>query len=955
MTEPKILLSLSEIKDRAREFSKRHKDNKKENAESQTFLNEFFEVFGLDRKKYAFYEQSVKGEEIGGTKRIDCLVPELLLIEMKSAGVSLDDAIVQAKDYVARMLKENKKPPIYILVSNFQQFVLLDLKANNTKPIKFNIADFEQHIEDFDFLNLANNMLKEIPEIALNVQASKLLAQLHDGLKDRGYTGHRLQVFMTRLLFLLFAEDTGIYRERLFTDFVANFPLSGLGLGAELNDLFNWLARDEQTRKMSQKQKQAKFADFKYTNGGLFSEAIDSPVFDSELYAHLLNCCYFYWRNIDPAIFGALFQGLEDTTDRRKAGQHYTSQTNILKVLNPLFLDALNDRLAKIKIMSGKEQRDSLIALMADIRKLTVLDPACGSGNFLIVAYRELRRLELAIFKVQASLHAGQVGLLFDVSPEVPLNNFYGIEINEWPAQIANVAMIITQHQMNMEFVDANLGGREPELLPLSQQANIVNANAMTQDWHKIIAPEQLNYIVGNPPFVGKNFRTPKQDADFERIATNVPNPELLRLYKSLDYVTLWFVKSILLMHKNDNIRAALVSTNSITQGEQVGALWQWVLAQGIHIQFAHRTFQWMNEDKGSGMAAVHCVIVGFGKENVKDKRLFVYDNIKAEPEEIKSTNINPYLLDAPNVVVTARSSSISINAPMMTRGSQPTDGGNLLLNQQEKDDLIAKEPQSEKWIKPFSMGDEFINNIPRYCLWLVDCLPNELSAMPLVLKRVEGVKAMRLASSKAPTREWANRPTLFTENRQPKEGHYLALPRVSSENRQYVPIGFLPHSHIAGDKLQTIPNATLFHFGVITSAMQMAWMRATCGRLESRYSYSAKIVYNNFPWPSPKSTQEKVIETAAQSVLDVRAKYPDHSLAQLYNPKDDKGGGMPDDLQAAHQSLDKAVDAAYGFKPKKGDVEAQRVAFLFDLYEKLVASKTGETGEKASSEVADE
>ncbi len=953
MTEPKILLSLSEIKDRARDFSKRHKDNKKENAESQTFLNEFFEVFGLDRKKYAFYEQSVKGEEIGGTKRIDCLVPELLLIEMKSAGVSLDDAIVQAKGYVARMLKENKKPPIYILVSNFQQFVLVDLKANNTKPIKFNIADFEQHIEDFDFLNLANNMLKEIPEIDLNMQASKLLAQLHDGLKDRGYTGHRLQVFMTRLLFLLFAEDTGIYRERLFTDFVANFPLSGLGLGAELNDLFNWLARDEQTRKMSQKQKQAKFADFKYTNGGLFSETIDSPVFDSELYAHLLNCCYFYWRNIDPAIFGALFQGLEDTTDRRKGGQHYTSQTNILKVLNPLFLDALNDRLAKIKIMSGKEQRDSLIALMADIRKLTVLDPACGSGNFLIVAYRELRLLELEIFKLQVSLSASQDGFGFDVIPMVSLNNFYGIEINEWPAQIANVAMIITQHQMNLAFVDAKVGTKEPELLPLSQQANIVNANAMTQDWHKIIAAEQLNYIVGNPPFVGKNFRTPKQDADFERIATSVPNPELLRLYKSLDYVTLWFVKSILLMHKNDNIRAALVSTNSITQGEQVGALWQWVLAQGIHIQFAHRTFQWMNEDKGSGMAAVHCVIVGFGKENIQHKRLFVYDNIKGEPEEIKSTNINPYLLDAPNLVVTARSTPVC-PVPEMVNGSKPTDGGHLLLNQAEKVELISKEPRAEKYIRSFVGAEEFINNTPRYCLWLVDCPPNELCAMPLVLKRVEAVKQMRLASTKVATQKDASKPELFAEIRQPKAGNYLIVPKVTSENRFYAPIAFFSAEIITSDRNQTIPDATLFHFGVVTSAMHMAWMRATCGRMKSDYNYSAKLVYNTFPWPLPKSTHKKAIETAAQSVLDVRAKYPDHSLAQLYNPKDDKGGGMPDDLLAAHQSLDKAVDAAYGFKPKKVDVEAQRVAFLFDLYEKLVANKTGETGEKASSEVAE-
>ena len=553
--------------------------------------------------------------------------------------------------------------------------------------------------------------------------------------------------------------------------------------------------------------------------------------------------------------------------------------------------------------------------------------------------------------------------------------------------------------------------------IPLKKSANIVHANALQTDWHSVCP--NATFIIGNPPFIGKNYRNAQQDADMARVFTGVFNAPIIeptqqesengnrnfryvgthqttqkceigagaggsdcsgnqqgsggdcfqgirgrevqpnvlddlsqhshvdvayrqgifhaltqtlspiRLYKSLDFVSAWHYTATAYLKNHPHAKVAFVSTNSITQGEQVAILWQPLLDAGVHIHFAHRTFSWTNEAKGK--AAVHCVIIGFALYDTPNKTLFVYDDIKGEPHAVAANNINPYLLDAPNIVVTARSAPVCANAPIMTRGSQPTDGGHLLLNQAEKDELISKEPQAEKWIKPFSMGDEFINNIPRYCLWLVDCSPNELRAMPLVLKRVEAVRQMRLASTDKATNKDAATPALFQAIRQPKAGYYLALPRVSSENRQYVPIGFLPHTHIAGDKLQTIPDATIYHFGIMTSSMHNAWMRTTSGRLESRYQYSAKLTYNTFPWSTPTDKQTQTIEAAAQAVLDARAQFPDASLADLYDPRT-----MSPDLAKAHAKLDKAVDAAYGYKGANNDGE--RVAFLFDLYQQMTS-----------------
>jgi hypothetical protein len=635
-----------------------------------------------------------------------------------------------------------------------------------------------------------------------------------------------------------------------------------------------------------------------------------------------------------------------DSDARRNLGAHYTSEENILKLIKPLFLDDLWAEFEKIANNKAKLQ-----AFHDKLANLTFFDPACGCGNFLVITYRELRKLELEVLK---KLYKNDQQIL-DISAiiAIDVNQFYGIEIEEFPAQIAQVALWLTDHQMNQQ-ISEHFGAYFARI-PLKKSANIVNANALQTDWQSVCP--NASFIVGNPPFIGKNYRNEQQDADMARVFTgmfNAPiiestpqgsNPDVnhhsfrpvstdrqtqssgdfgravgsdcaqhsdstgwignenasrsefgllrekdgcslradrrqiqsnvlddfsqhshvdvnyrknvfhalvqtlspIRLYKSLDFVSAWHYTATAYLKNHPQTKVAFVSTNSITQGEQVAILWQPLLDAGVSIHFAHRTFSWTNEARGK--AAVHCVIIGFALYDTPNKTLFVYDDIKGEPHAVAAKNINPYLLDAPNLVVTARSTPVCANAPIMTRGSQPTDGGNLLLNQTEKDELIAKEPLAEKWIKPFSMGDEFINNIPRYCLWLVDCPPNELRAMPLVLKRVEAVKAMRLASSKAPTREWANRPTLFTEIRQPKEGNYLALPHVSSENRLYIPVGFLPHSHIAGNHLYTIPNATIYHFGIMTSSMHNAWMRATSGRMKSDYQYSAKLTYNNLPW----------------------------------------------------------------------------------------------------------
>lgn len=908
-------LSWNEIKSRAIAFSKEWETESSEDAEAKSFWDGFFNVFGITRKRVASFEEPVKklGEKQGF---IDLFWKGILLVEHKSRGKNLDRAYTQALDYFPGI--EERDLPKYILVSDFARFRLYDL--DEKEQHEFNLKDLHKNVHLFGFVaGYQKHKIRE--EDPVNIKAAESMGRLHDQLREIGYDGHQLELYLVRLLFCLFAEDTGIFDRRIFQDYIEERTCEdGSDLAHHLSTVFQILNTPEHKRL---KNLDEQLGAFPYVNGKLFEELLPTASFDRKMRQTLLDCCALDWSRISPAIFGSLFQSIMDKTARRNLGAHYTSEKNILKLIKPLFLDELWEEFNKVK-----SNRSKLTEFHKKLRSLKFLDPACGCGNFLVIAYRELRLLELEVIR---SLHDKRQQI-FDVQALIKLDvdQFYGIELEEFPAQIAQVALWLVDHQMNMQVSEEF--GLYFARIPLRACGTIVCANALQIDWNDVVPMKELNYIMGNPPFIGKNYRTEHQDTDMQKTFMTASHLEPIKLYKSLDFVAAWYYRATDYLQKNKYIRIAFVSTNSITQGEQVSILWPPLLKAGLKIHFAHRTFSWSSEARGK--AAVHVVIIGFCLADVPEKKLFVYDDIKGEPHSISAKNINSYLLDAPDAVVIARSQPLC-KVPPMVNGNKPTDGGNLLFSETEKDELLSVEPSAAVFIRPFSMGDEFINNIPRFCLWLVDCPPNKLREMHHVMKRVEAVKAMRSASTKEATQKDSNKPALFAEIRQPQSGYYLALPRVSSENRQYIPIGYLPHTHIAGDKLQTIPGASLYEFGIVTSAMHMAWMRVTSGRLESRYQYSAKLTYNTFPWPlNPDQKRQQAVEIAAQQILDARAKYPESSLADLYDPR-----AMPPELAKAHQSLDKAVDAAYGKTTFK--TEADRVAFLFELYQQYIAANT--------------
>ncbi|MCY3973380.1 MAG: class I SAM-dependent DNA methyltransferase [Candidatus Dadabacteria bacterium] len=897
-------LSWNEIRARALAFSKEWKDETSEKAASQTFWDEFFEIFGVRRRRVASFEKHVKGGFI------DLLWKGVLLVEHKSAGSRLDTAYSQALDYFSG-LKESDLPR-YIVVSDFSRFRLYDLEED--KEHEFNLKDLHKNINLFGFIaGYKTHSVKE--QDPVNIRAAEQMGKLHDRMKEVGYGGHDLEVYLVRLLFCMFAEDTGIFELRQFQEYIENRTSEdGSDLGSRLAHLFDTLNKKGAERLKSLDED---LGAFPYVNGELFKETLAPMSFDGKMRNALLDCCALDWSAISPAIFGSLFQSIMDKEARRNLGAHYTSEENILKLINPLFMDDLRAEFRRVK-----KNKNRLFEFHKKLRTLNFLDPACGCGNFLVIAYRELRLLELEILRAS---NVGHKTLDIHGLVSLDVDQFYGIETEEFPAQIAQVALWLMDHQMN-RLVSEEFGLYFARI-PLKTSAKIMNGNALGMDWDDVIPAERLSFIMGNPPFVGHHLQSAEQKA------------EMLACYRQskvagvMDYVSAWYCKAVDYIADTD-IKVAFVSTNSITQGEQVAPLWNELYSRSeVHIHFAHRTFKWSNEARGK--AAVYCVIIGFGLQKPKSRRLFEYVDIKAEPSEIKARNINPYLVDAPNYFVESRRNPICKVTPML-RGSGPVDGGNLLLSEEEKEELIAKEPQAEKWIKPFLNAEEFLHNKPRYCLWLVDCPPNELRNMPLVMERVNAVKRMREASKKAPTREMAAMPTLFAEIRQSKS-EYLLVPRHSSENRVYIPVGYMPPETICGDANFQIPDATLYDFGIFTSAMHNSWMRTVCGRLKSDYRYSNKLVYNNFPLPlKPTKKRKQIIEQKAQAVLDARAKFADSTLADLYDPLT-----MPPELLKAHQALDKAVDGAYGKGTFK--TEAERVAFLFELYKQYTSPLTYE------------
>ena len=894
-------LSWNEIRNRALEFSKEWEGESAEHAEAKSFWDGFFNIFGITRRRIASFERHVKKID-GKDGYIDLLWKGVLLVEHKSKGKKLSRAHEQALDYFPG-LKERELPR-YIIVSDFERFRLYDLDEDTKSD--FTLNELHKNINIFGFIaGYQTHKIKE--EDPVNIKAAERMGELHDQMKESGYVGHELEIYLVRLLFCMFAEDTGIFERQQFEEYILlRTNEDGSDLGYHLDALF-YLLNNPHEKRLTTRDEQ--LAAFPYVDGKLFEERLRPAAFDSKMRETLLECCDLDWSRISPAIFGSLFQSIMDKEARRNLGAHYTSEVSILKLINPLFMDNLRNEFKKLK-----KNKKSLIRFQEKLRNLNFLDPACGCGNFLVIAYRELRLLELDVLR---ELHKNnQMSLDIDHMILIDVDQFYGIEIEEFPAQIAQVALWLMDHQMNL-LVSEEFGMYFARL-PLKKSPNIVNDNAISVDWEKIIKPNNLSYIIGNPPYVGKYLQTDQQKKELVNTLYEIKKANIL------DYVACWYYKASSIMEFNKEIETAFVSTNSITQGEQAGILWSYLFDKGLIINFAHRTFEWTSEARGK--AAVHVVLIGFSFKDRKEKHLFDYETIKADPHLSYATNINQYLVDAPNIIIESRRKPISNVLPIIF-GSMPNDGGNLLLSPSEKDELLKKEPLAKKCLKRFYGSTEFLNNKERWCLWLTDISPNEIKDMSNVLNRIEGVKQFRLKSRREATRKLALTPMLFGEIRQPNSGNYLLIPRHSSQSRIYIPIGYMSYEDISGDANLIIPNASLKYFGVLSSSMHMAWVRAICGRIKSDYRYSANIVYNNFPWPL--DSDEKVtnkIEQCAEHILDVRSRFKKSTLADLYNPLT-----MPPLLLKAHQNLDKSVDKAYG--KSNFNTEAERVAFLFELY----------------------
>ena len=914
-----VTLSLTEIRDRAQAFASGWAGETREHAEAKSFWDGFFNVFGRSRREVASFEDPVKKITGPGKNFIDLLWKGVLMAEHKSAGKDLGKAHSQAMGYIQDMINEGRRNelPRYLIVSDFNRIALHDLDENTHLEIK--LEDLPKNVEAFGFLaGIRQVQIK--PQDPVNIEAAEKMAALHDALLDGGYPADQLDQLLTRVLFCLFAEDTQIFEANQFTSFILNHTRDDGGdLGVQLAQLFAILDIPYPKR---QKTLAEHLLDFPYVNGRLFEDQLPFAGTDRKMRETLLATTELDWSRISPAIFGSMFQGVMEPKERRQVGAHYTGESDILKVINPLCMDALRAELVGILTHKDKKERLRRVRAFHDkIASLNFFDPACGCGNFLIIAFRELRALETEVIKQELEL-SGQVGqTITDIAilTRVRVSQFHGIEIGHFPSEIARVAMWLMDHQANMHL--SKELGRYFLRLPLSDAANIVTGNALQIDWKTVISPEKCSFILGNPPFVGSKLLNDDQrkevQAVFGKLASGV-----------IDYVGSWYRLAINFCQTNPNIRCALVSTNSITQGEQVAALWPSLFASGLVIQFAHRTFQWQSEARGK--AHVHCVIIGFGMQEVSRKILFDYPDIKSAPHATEVSKINCYLIEGNNIAIPPRTHPLSAPRPM-ANGSIPADGGNLLLSNEERDELVTQHPEAAPYVHKYLGAEGLINGKYRHCLWLKNCPPELIRKIPLFLKRIQAVKEFRLESTKAATRAKASIPSLFTEDRQPTEGTYLAFPRTSSENRRYIPIAYLPASVVAANDIQMVPEAENYQFGILTSAMHMAWMATLTGRLESRYRYSSKVVFNNFPWPKPTAPQRAAVEKAAQAVLDARALFPDATLADLYDPI-----SMPPALAKAHATLDLAVDRCY--KPQGFQADRERVEHLFRLYEQLVA-----------------
>jgi hypothetical protein len=903
-------LNHQEIRGRAQRFAHEWATASRERAEAQTFWNAFFDIFGISRRRVASFEEPVRllGERRGS---IDLLWPGLLIVEHKSLGEDLDRAYKQAVDYFPGL--EEERLPKYVLVSDFARFRLHNLETGVEES--FTLAQLPQKLHLFSFITGYQRHEAHDAD-PVNEKAAQKIAELHDALLASGYRGHELEMLLVRLVYCLFADDTGIFTRDVFDSLIRECTRAdGTDLGPFLHSIFELLNTPLENRSRALMDD---LLTLPYVNGGLFEERLTVPTFSQRARNLLLLCFESDWSTVSPAIFGSMFQYvmISEGTERRHAiGGHYTSEQNILKLIKSLFMDDLNEEFQRVA-----NNRRALTSFHDKLTRLRFFDPACGCGNFLVIAYRELRRLEMRVINRRGELDPQ---LMSDPTLlcRVDVHQLTAFEIEQNPAHIARVAVWITDHQMNQEL-NATFGANLTRL-PLVRSADVRQENALRADWHQLFTLQQLVagevFIFGNPPFVAKANRNAEQNDDMRIVFGSAGGTGVL------DYVCCWFQKTAEFIRET-NARAAFVATNSITQGEQVPALWRRLFALDIHIDFAHRTFKWMNE--AANNAAVFCVIIGFSNDRPA-KWLFEYETPISDPIGHAVNEINPYLLPMSERLYVKSRTTPLCTVPTINFGSMPNDGGHLLFTENEYHAFLQQEPASRRYMRQYKGSKEFIQGEVRYCLWLKDANPQELRQMPNVTRRIRLVAAHRTESRREATQGLP--PSLFGEDRQPTR-RYLMIPRVSSERRTYIPMDFQDPEVIASDACLTIEDATIFHFGILTSEMHMAWVRTVAGRLKGDYRYSNQIVYNTFPWPQDVSeTAHHRVTECAEAVVAARRAYADLTLADLYDPD-----VMPERLARAHHSLDRAVDACYrraGF-----DSEIQRVTYLFELYRRLDA-----------------
>ena len=920
-----------EQREAARQFYYKWKGRGREDEDARSYWIDFLQdVLGVDHvTDRVEFEKKVVGKD-GNTKRIDVYIPETrVLIEQKSLGLPLDKPqaghkgktpLEQAQEYDDGLRFEEKSR--WIITSNFEEIWIYDMNVKPLKPIVVKLDELPTKYRQFDFL--VNKQTKKITEeMQLSLAAGDLVGKLYDAFlkqykdPENPESLKSLNKLCVRLVFCLFAEDAGLFDKHLqFHDYLEQYRTKDMRRA--LIALFETLNTpyDKRDDYLDEDLKA-----FPYVNGGLFEdEKIEVPNFTDEIRKLLLEdaSAGFNWSDISPTIFGAVFESTLNPVTRRSGGMHYTSVENIHKVIDPLFLDGLRAELQEIKQAptAGGSRTKRMQAFQEKLASLTFLDPAAGSGNFLTESYLSLRRMENEIIRDLNGLMEGQM-MLDDMGNEalgvkVSINQFYGIEINDFAVAVAKTAMWIAEAQMLRETQSAvNLS---QDFLPLKTNVNIVEGNALRIDWNDVVPKEKLNYIMGNPPFVGARWMNKDQKAD----VLNLFGAEWKGV-GDLDYVSCWYKKAADYINGTE-ICCALVSTNSITQGGAVSILWKPLFQAGVHIDFAYRTFRWDSE--ASIVAHVHCVIIGFSMKSTKLEPVIFEGGVSRRVK-----NINGYLIDAENIFVESRNKPI-FNVPSIAMGNQPIDDGQYLFERTEMEEFLKKEPSAKEFFHPWYGSREFISRKPRYCLWLGNCSPAQLRKMPECLKRVEAVRQYRANSQRDSTRKLAAYPTRFQTENMPK-GDYIVIPEVSSQRRRYVPIGYMNDKVLCSNKVRLMPNATMFHFGILESNVHMAWMRTVCGRLKSDYDYSIKIVYNNFPWPTPTDEQKARIEQTAQAILDARTLYPDSSLADLYDELT-----MPPELRKAHQANDRAVMAAYGFPVRKDFTEADCVAALMKLYQ---------------------